>query len=218
MLTGETFGGGGDTSRDEGLSALLGYQTNHGLDGGDTSGLAADADGSFHPVWVDNSSGIFQLWTTTVHVSGDVIRNGRRELETLDDISRVATIVFDHVEFDRTSRLIIADVSVLNISNARLRGPSYLRVLRVLSPAGPLRLASTDSDDGHTALLDLTPKFPGGALDPNQQSDTRRIAIALPATGELDALFAIEHLLQNGAGSYRTGFVRLDVKLLGRLP
>ena len=35
---------------------------------GDTAGLAADAGGDFHPVWVDNQTGIPQMWTATVHV------------------------------------------------------------------------------------------------------------------------------------------------------
>jgi hypothetical protein len=35
---------------------------------GDTAGLVADADGVFHPVWIDNRTGIPQMWTATVRV------------------------------------------------------------------------------------------------------------------------------------------------------
>ncbi len=35
---------------------------------GHTSGLVADADGAFHAVWVDNRTGIRQVWTATVKV------------------------------------------------------------------------------------------------------------------------------------------------------
>lgn len=35
---------------------------------GDTAGLAADADGVFHPVWIDNRTGIPQMRTATVRV------------------------------------------------------------------------------------------------------------------------------------------------------
>ena len=35
---------------------------------GDTAGLAADADGAFHPVWIDNRSAIPQMWTAMVKV------------------------------------------------------------------------------------------------------------------------------------------------------
>lgn len=37
---------------------------------GDTAGLAADAHGVFHPVWIDNRTGIPQMWTATVKVRG----------------------------------------------------------------------------------------------------------------------------------------------------
>lgn len=35
---------------------------------GDTAGLAADAGGVFHAVWIDNRTGIPQMWTATVKV------------------------------------------------------------------------------------------------------------------------------------------------------
>lgn len=36
--------------------------------GGDTAGLAADPAGLFHAVWVDNRTGVPQLWTSTINV------------------------------------------------------------------------------------------------------------------------------------------------------
>jgi hypothetical protein len=46
-------------------------QINNGRDsftfmGGDTAGLAADAAGVFHLVWVDNRTGVPQVWTAMV--------------------------------------------------------------------------------------------------------------------------------------------------------
>jgi hypothetical protein len=37
---------------------------------GDTAGLAADAAGSFHPLWIDNRTGVRQVFTATVRVKG----------------------------------------------------------------------------------------------------------------------------------------------------
>jgi hypothetical protein len=37
---------------------------------GDTAGLAADAAGRFHPVWIDNRTGVRQVFTATVRVKG----------------------------------------------------------------------------------------------------------------------------------------------------
>lgn len=35
---------------------------------GDTAGLAASADGAFHPLWTDHRTGTPQVWTATVIV------------------------------------------------------------------------------------------------------------------------------------------------------
>ncbi len=36
--------------------------------GGDTAGLAPDANGVFHVVWIDDRTGVPQMWTATVRV------------------------------------------------------------------------------------------------------------------------------------------------------
>src|SRR5690606_6135465 len=41
--------------------------------GGDTAGLAVGADGAFHPVWVDDRTGVPQAWTAVVRVEGAVV-------------------------------------------------------------------------------------------------------------------------------------------------
>jgi hypothetical protein len=35
---------------------------------GDTAGLTADADGAFHAAWIDNRTGVRQIWTTAIRV------------------------------------------------------------------------------------------------------------------------------------------------------
>ena len=45
--------------------------------GGDTAGLVADALGIFHAAWVDNRTGVPQLWTATVTVSSASINGAR---------------------------------------------------------------------------------------------------------------------------------------------
>ncbi|HLY16107.1 MAG TPA: hypothetical protein VKR61_02730 [Bryobacteraceae bacterium] len=36
--------------------------------GGDTAGLTADAAGVFHPLWIDNRTGVHQMWTAAIRV------------------------------------------------------------------------------------------------------------------------------------------------------
>jgi hypothetical protein len=45
--------------------------------GGDTAGLAADASGIFHAAWVDNRTGVPQLWTATITVPSTSITRAR---------------------------------------------------------------------------------------------------------------------------------------------
>ncbi len=39
-----------------------------GVTGGDTAGLAASPDGRFHALWIDNRTGIQQVWTAPITV------------------------------------------------------------------------------------------------------------------------------------------------------
>lgn len=48
-----------------------GADTVHGrflTTGGDTAGLAADADGRFHAAWIDNRRGVQQVWTAAIEI------------------------------------------------------------------------------------------------------------------------------------------------------
>jgi len=40
---------------------------------GDTAGLVADADGVFHAAWVDNRTGVRQIWTAAIRVESGSI-------------------------------------------------------------------------------------------------------------------------------------------------
>src|SRR5207245_3409187 len=51
-----------------------GYLLTFRAEGGlwDYAGLTADAEGSFHPDWIDFRNGVGQMWTTTIDVTGAV--------------------------------------------------------------------------------------------------------------------------------------------------
>jgi len=44
------------------------------FNGGDTAGLTADAEGIFHSLWIDNRTGVHQMWTATVVVLRKPVR------------------------------------------------------------------------------------------------------------------------------------------------
>src|SRR5260370_14940099 len=64
----------------------LGVHSFH-FSGGHTAGLAAAADGTFHPLWIGNSTGVPQLWTASITATGAVQKNGSTELAKLVDVS-----------------------------------------------------------------------------------------------------------------------------------
>src|SRR5439155_8365716 len=48
--------------------------------GGSSFGMAVGSDGVFHPTWIDNRTGVGQLWTSGITVHGAVEKNGASEL------------------------------------------------------------------------------------------------------------------------------------------
>src|SRR5262249_3665099 len=50
------------------------------MSGGHTAGFVADANGVFHELWVDNRSGIRQMYTAPITVKGTVLLHGSPDL------------------------------------------------------------------------------------------------------------------------------------------
>ena len=54
--------------------------------------MAVDADGVFHAMWVDNRTGVSQLWTAPITVRGSVRKHGAGDLTELTDITDKVTL------------------------------------------------------------------------------------------------------------------------------
>jgi hypothetical protein len=102
-------------------------------------GLAAGKDGAFHAVWTDNRTDVPQVWTSSITVSGKVLRNGSDELSALNDVSARVPIHIGNSYWDWTTGLFECDVFVKNVSSDPITGPLKLRVLRVDSTLGTIR-------------------------------------------------------------------------------
>ena len=130
--------------------------------GGETAGLAAGPDGVFHPVWVDNHTGIDQVWSARVRVSNgsgsrsldrDTASNasvsGRynpqaRSGKTRQCATRVnrswdqkrlgsTTLDFSDVWLDRNAETLSGDAYVINTSSKPLALPLTFRVTSLTS-------------------------------------------------------------------------------------
>ncbi len=105
--------------------------------GGHTSGMAVDAAGVFHPLWVDNRTGVAQLWTASVSVNAVGMRNGSPDLRELVDVSPKVAVEFSRVRYDRGQRRLYVTIRLKNTSSETIEGPLVLRALGFHPPQFP---------------------------------------------------------------------------------
>jgi hypothetical protein len=94
--------GWGGVGNKNGISLNIAINS-YDFSGGDTDEMLVDADGVFHPLWIDNRTGVHQIWTAPVRVGGKVVRNGSEELASLEDRSDAIRAFMRQNEFDPTS-------------------------------------------------------------------------------------------------------------------
>jgi hypothetical protein len=147
------------------------------LAGGHTAGLAADADGVFHPFWVDNRTGIAQVWTAPVTVNRKAMINGDPEFANLQDVSERVILRYMNPNYEAKTGRVSVDVQVQNISENTLLAPLKLRVVAFASAAGgiPGIVGADNGLDGVGAVWDLDQILIDQKLEPNQRSGVRRV-------------------------------------------
>jgi hypothetical protein len=167
-----------------GATTLEVYRKEWGT-GGHTMGLAADANGVFHPLWVDNRTGIHQVWTASVQVRGEVAKFGTPELAELHDLGKKVAIEALGMSFDRATRRLETTVRLRNSSKEMISGPLKLRALTILSEAsttGTAQVVGADNGDaGPGAVWDFTALLANGSLAPDSVSRARTLVFQLPA-------------------------------------
>lgn len=177
--------------------------------GGDYAGLAADANGIFHPFWVDNRTGVAQVWTTPVTVNGKATRNGSAELADLEDVSDKVMIEFTNPRYDRAKSTVLADISLSNTSKATLVGPIKVRVLSLTSEFGKPGIVNADNQELRSgAVWDFTALLTNQALKPGETSKDKRVEFSLTDVRPLRPLRLTDA---------STNFVTLRTKILGRI-
>lgn len=148
--------------------------------GGHTSGLAASPDGTFHPVWVDNRTGLAQLWTAPVTVAGKAILNGDEELAGLADVTDKVELVFGRPAYDHAKHVVTVDAHVLNTSKQALAGPFMLRLVSLRSRVGVVEVANADNKcERAGAVWTLMPKGDSPLLPAGERSEARKLEFRL---------------------------------------
>ena len=142
---------------------------------GDTAGLAADAGGVFHALWIDNRSGRGEVYTAPVTVTGTVSKNGSPALASLVDVSDKVAVDLKDLSWDAKSETATAEITLRNTSKEAIRGRLVARLLSLTSEAGVATVASADNGvAGAGATFDLTSLVPEGGLKPDASTSSSR--------------------------------------------
>jgi len=73
---------------------------------GDYAGLAADARGTFHAFWIDDRTGLAQVWWRRSWWTEGVMRNGDATLSELADVSSDVDLKIVSSNYDRASNTV----------------------------------------------------------------------------------------------------------------
>ncbi len=190
------------------------------LNGGHTAGLVADANGTFHPFWVDNRIGASQIWTALVTVNGQSHRNGSLELAEFEDISQQVIISYTKPHYDYTSGTATVDAQIQNVSRETIKAPLKARVTYLGSAAGG-KVSILNSDNGAAgtgAVWNFSPLLSRTDLIPGAKSSVKHLKFSITDLHPLeDAIIVRPAML---AGRIRVGegglqLVNLEVRILG---
>jgi hypothetical protein len=209
-VSGGGVGRGGGGGRGGAASRPLGVRV--GLNwfyiaGGHTSGMAVDAEGVFHPVWVDNRTGVPHLWTAPITVTGTVEKHGARELADLEEITDKLALEAVSTNFDRTTNTFTLSARLRNASKDTVRGPIKARVVVLRSEIGvPQVIGAENGQTGVGAIWDLSAALPAGGLAPEASGPLTTFAIRLNDLRPIQA-----------GKSFKQGLVQFETRIYGRL-
>lgn len=154
----------GESVEGQGLNVLMISTRFPG--GGDTQGIDADSNGDFHAGWIDGSSGVMQLATTSFSVEGAV---SPRTLQSRD-IGTKVRLVAEKCGFDWKSNQFACRMHLENKSLEQVKGPFTVELQTVRVNLKEFQAANADNQQkGVGATWD----FGASTLQPGQVSQER---------------------------------------------
>jgi len=176
------------------------------LAGGHTAGMTADANGIFHPFWVDNRTGLSQIWTAPVVVRGTVAKNGSLDLAQLDDVSSSTMLELSDCNYDNANNVVSCSARLKNTSQDTLPVPLKMRVVTFTSDLGTPRILNADNGEGGAgAVWEFGKEIDSGWLKPGENSHSKlfRFQILNP-----------QEFWQNN--QFKSTFVLMDFRVLAQ--
>lgn len=148
--------------------------------GGDTGGIAAAADGVFHTFWIDNRTGVQQLWTAPVTVHGKAALNGASDLAALDDVTSLIALEVSRTQYDPSTQTTTLTVALTNTSQQTVTGPLKVRVISLTSTSGVPRVVGADNGEVSAgAVWDFTRLLVDNRLGPRETTKARTFVIQM---------------------------------------
>jgi hypothetical protein len=133
--------------------------------GGHTTGLAVDADGTFHPIWHSSVSGTGQMYTASIKVNGVAQKEGSAELAAMTDVSKNVILQLTNPKIDRGSGKLTVTAQLKNTTNDTVDGPIKVRVLALDSDIGVPEVADSENGlNGIGAMWDFSSTLSGPLL------------------------------------------------------
>jgi hypothetical protein len=172
---------------------------------GDYAGLSADRNGVFHPYWIDNRTGSFQVWTAAIPVAATAVRNGSTELAALDDLTALTTLKRVTNHYDRESHTATVTVRIENTSRETLEGPFTVRLIGLGSDVATVAVAGASNGLSGPGA---TWTFPDARLEPGAASDQKTLTFSLSD---------IRPFVQGHTDHFDLRLVKFDARVLGRV-
>src|ERR1051325_11244524 len=182
---------------------MLGYEW---LAGGHTAGLTADANDVFHPFWVDNRTGVSQIWTAPVVIRGTVAKNGSVDLARLDDVSTSTMLELSDCRYEKENNIVSCSARIKNTSKNALPAPLKMRVVMLTSDLGTARILNADNGEtGVGAVWEFSKEIDSGWLKPDENSHSKLFRFQI-----LDP----QEFWQNNR--FKSTFVLMDFRVLAQ--
>ena len=155
---------------------------------GHTRDMLADAKGVLHPFWFENQTGIPQLLTEPISISGRAWSNGDPSLAGLDDITKDVSLRYLWARYDAGTDTMTLRAIVVNHSKSRVT-PMKMRMLWAqASHAHPIPANAANSFSGPGAIWDMSEAVGNGSMKPwSESSGTMTFEFSMRSDGKRPA-------------------------------
>jgi hypothetical protein len=184
--------GGGDYESPAPRLGISVRQSRSYFTGGDTAGLAASADGLFHALWIDNRTGVPQVWTAAIKINGNIVGSTeqgfsntfkspatdgeKRDSRGPDNITSRVIFEFSEGRYDSKTETFFIRAHLVNTSSETLIGRLVVTV-KQLRPEWAEIINSDNRKPSTDAIFDFSSLVTKNELAPGERTPGKLIKI-----------------------------------------